>query len=191
MNNGNNRNNEGRLLPINPLGDHRQLLCYQKAEVIYDLTYSFVHKYISLGNRTLDQMIQAARSCKQNIVEGNAAMHTSTEMGIKLLNVAKASLQELLADYEDYLRVRNLQQWDACSKEVEAMQLLGRTHSTSSYFLELADTRTDEVFANMIIVMIHQADALIYKFIQSRYRYFLQEGGFRERLARERQKRRR
>lgn len=186
----NNGNNEIRVQPLNPKGDHRQLLCYQKAEVVYDLTYYFANKYFSKADRTLDQMVQAARSCKQNIVEGNAAMHTSSEIGIKLLNVAKASLQELLADYEDYLRVRNYTRWDVSSEEVEAMQRLGRTHQSSAFFLDLASSRSDVVVANMIIVLIHQADALLYKFMQSHYQQYLQEGGFREKLARERKKHR-
>ena len=79
-------------------GDHKNLICYQKAELIYDITYHFAHAAFSKGDRTIDQMVQAARSGKQNIVEGNADMNTSIEMGIKLLNVAKGSLKELLAD---------------------------------------------------------------------------------------------
>lgn len=97
-------------------GDHRRLLCYQKAEVIYDLTYYFTNRYLQRSDRTIDQMIQAARSGKQNIVEGNSAIPTSIESGIKLLNVAKASLQELLVDYEDFLRVRGYHMWEENSK---------------------------------------------------------------------------
>ena len=90
---------------IKPHGDHRDLICYRKAELIYDITYHFAYSAFERGNRTIDQMVQAARSGKQNIVEGNADLETSIEMGIKLINVAKASFKELLADYEDYLRV--------------------------------------------------------------------------------------
>ena len=86
-------------------GHYKKLIVYQKAECIYDITFYFAHKYLTKGDRTIDQMIQAARSGKQNIAEGSAASSTSKETELKLTNVAKASLQELLADYEDYLRV--------------------------------------------------------------------------------------
>lgn len=89
-------------------GNYRNLIAYQKAECIYDITFYFAHHFLEKGDRTVDQMIQAARSGKQNIAEGSAASTTSSETEIKLMNVAKASLQELLLDYEDYLRVRDL-----------------------------------------------------------------------------------
>ena len=91
-------------------GNYKKLIVYQKAECIYDITYYFAHKFLEKGDRTIDQMIQAARSGKQNIAEGSAASTTSKETELKLVNVARASLQELLLDYEDYLRVRNLKQ---------------------------------------------------------------------------------
>ena len=91
-------------------GNYKDLIVYQKAECIYDITYYFAHHFLSSGDRTIDQMVQAARSGKQNIAEGVSAATTSTEMEIKLINVAKASLQELLVDYEDFLRVRDLEQ---------------------------------------------------------------------------------
>ena len=96
---------------LNQHGHYRNLRVYKVAEIIYDITYYFANKYLRMGDRTIDQMIQAARSGKQNIAEGNQAALTSSETEIKLTNVAKASLEELLDDYEDYLRVRNLQQW--------------------------------------------------------------------------------
>ena len=92
-------------------GHYRHLRVYQVTEMIYDITYYFTQHYLQRGDRTVDQMIQAARSGKQNIAEGNQAAATSSETEIKLTNVAKASLEELLDDYEDYLRVRNLPQW--------------------------------------------------------------------------------
>jgi four helix bundle protein len=101
----NSQQNHEPLLPRT--GNYRKLLTYQKAEAIYDITYYFCKNYLQRGDRTIDQMIQAARSGKQNIVEGSAASATSKETEIKLVNVAKASLQELLIDYEDYLRTRN------------------------------------------------------------------------------------
>ena len=167
-------------------GSYRKLKAYRKAEVIYDLTYYFCKKYLKCGDRTIDQMVQAARSGKQNIVEGNAVALTSSETMLKLLGVARGSLQELLIDYEDYLRVRNLRLWSDDSKEVDAMRKLGKEHEDSVYFLELAQTRSDEVVANMVIVLIYQADTLLNGYINRKYEDFLKEGGFREKLTRER-----
>ena len=167
-------------------GSYRKLKVYRKTEVIYDLTYYFCKKYLKLGDRTIDQMVQAARSGKQNIVEGNEVAETSAETMLKLLGVARGSLQELLIDYEDYLRVRNLRLWAEDSKEVDAMRKLGLEHEDSAFFLELAQTRSDEVVANMVIVLIYQADALLNGYINRKYNDFLREGGFREKLTRER-----
>ena len=163
---------------------------YRKTEVVYDLTYYFCKKYLKCGDRTIDQMVQAARSGKQNIVEGNEVAATSAETMLKLLGVARGSLQELLIDYEDYLRVRNLRLWAEDSKEVDAMRKLGLDHEDSAFFLELAQTRSDEVVANMVIVLIYQADALLNGYINRKYNDFLKEGGFREKLTRERIKNR-
>ena len=171
-------------------GGYRKLKVYRKTEVIYDLTYYFCKKYLKLGDRTIDQMVQAARSGKQNIVEGNEVAETSAETMLKLLGVARGSLQELLIDYEDYLRVRNLRLWADDSKEVDAMRKLGLEHEDSAFFLELAQTRSDEVVANMVIVLIYQADALLNGYINRKYNDFLREGGFREKLTRERVKNR-
>ena len=163
---------------------------YRKTEVIYDLTYYFCKKYLKLGDRTIDQMVQAARSGKQNIVEGNEVAETSAETMLKLLGVARGSLQELLIDYEDYLRVRNLRLWADDSKEVDAMRKLGIEHEDSAFFLDLAQTRSDEVVANMVIVLIYQADVLLNGYINRKYNDFLRDGGFREKLTRERVKNR-
>lgn len=172
--------------PGSHTGSYRRLKVYRKAEIIYDLTFYFCGKYLRKGDRTIDQMVQAARSGKQNIIEGNEVANTSTETFLKLLDVAQGSLQELLADYEDYLRVRNLRLWSPISKEVTAMRKLGIEHEDSAYFLSLAQTRSDEAVANMVIVLIYQADTLLNGYFRKRYNDFLQEGGFRERLTRER-----
>ena len=94
-----------------PHGNYEELLSYQKAEVVFDLTFRFCHRFLKTGDRTIDQMVQAARSGKQNIIEASKASGTSKETEIKLTNVARASLEELLADYRDFLRVRDLGQW--------------------------------------------------------------------------------
>lgn len=107
--------NDDRLL--RPRGDYQTLLSFQKAEIVYDITFRFAHKFLSRGDRTVDQMIQSARSGKKNILEGSKAALTSKETEIKLTNVARASLEELLDDYKDYLRARDLKIWDKDSKE--------------------------------------------------------------------------
>ena len=167
-------------------GRYRTLLAYRKTEVIYDMTFYFCNKYLQRGDRTIDQMIQAARSGKQNIVEGVEFSTTSYEVFLKLLNTAGSSLQELLEDYKDYLRVRHLKLWESNSAEVKAMSKLGRKYQKSDYFLSLAETRNDEVVANMVIVLIHQADILITGYLNQQYQRFLKEGGFSEKLTRER-----
>src|SRR5438874_1397729 len=113
-----------RLLP--PRGDYQTLLSFQKAEIVYDITFRFAHKFLSRGDRTVDQMIQAARSGKKNILEGSKAALTSKEMEIKLTGVGRASLEELLDDYKDYLRARDLKIWDKDSKEARYVRRLGR-----------------------------------------------------------------
>src|SRR5881227_2492211 len=102
---------------IPPHGNYQQLLSYQKAEIVYDLTYRFCQRFLHKGDRTIDQMVQAARSGKQNIAEGSKAAGTSKETEIKLTNVARASLEELLVDYRYFLRVRDFPIWEKDSKE--------------------------------------------------------------------------
>ncbi len=110
---------------IHPVGNYRNLLSYKKTEVIFEMTYFFCNKFLQAGDRTIDQMVQEARSGKQNIIEGCAASATSSKTEIKLVNVAKASLQELLEDYIDYLRTRCQRQREEGSVEWEAMRRLG------------------------------------------------------------------
>ena len=111
--------NMGRMRPMGPMsdredahflpphGNYREMISFQKAELVYDLTFRFCHRFLERGDRTIDQMIQAARSGKKNLLEGSKASLTSKEMEIKLTNVARASLEELLDDYRDYLRARD------------------------------------------------------------------------------------
>src|SRR5947208_9633667 len=109
---------------VPPHRNYRELLSYQKAEIVYDLTYRFCQRFLNRGDRTIDQMVQAARSGKQNIVEGSKASGTSKEMEIKLTNVARASLEELLVDFQDFLRVRDLPLWAKASKEAQYVRRL-------------------------------------------------------------------
>ena len=164
-------------------GNYKKLLVYQKAEAIFDITFYFCHNYLKRGDRTIDQMIQAARSGKQNIAEGSAASSTSKEFEIKLKNVAKASMLELLTDYEDYLRTRDFRQWEDNSMEVEAMRKLCRKHNDSTFYMELVKTRPPETIANIAICLIKQNDYMMFKLLKSLERQFLREGGFREQMA--------
>lgn len=162
--------------------NYKNLIAYQKAECIYDITFYFAHKYLSKGDRTIDQMIQAARSGKQNIAEGSAASVTSSETEIKLTNVAKASLQELLVDYEDYLRVRNLKQWPTDSEKSIQTRAVCRQHSDSGYYREAIEKRSDETIANIAITLIYQTDLLLRKLIEHQKSEFLKNGGIKEEM---------
>lgn len=165
-------------------GNYKKLLSYQKTDVIFRLTYYFCHTYLQKGDRTVDQMVQAARSGKQNIVEGCMVSGTSAKTELKLLNVAKASLHELREDYEDYLKTRGHWQWDEGSKELEAMRRIGREHNDGEYFMQLAQTRPPETIANMVIVLLKQTDYLLHRQIQRLSDDFAQGGGFSERMTR-------
>ena len=170
-----------------PRGDYRTLLSYQKSEVIYQITYRFCRRFLTRGDRTVDQMVQAARSGKQNIVEGSKAAPTSKEMEIKLTNVARASLEELLEDYRDYLRVRDLPLWDKESREAAYARRLGMTAPlTFELFREFTESRPAEVVANIAICLLHQATYLLDRQLQGLEQAFLQEGGLRERMTRAR-----
>lgn len=163
--------------------DYTRLLCYQKSVVVYDLTYHFCARFLDKRDRTYDQMIQAARSGKQNIVEGYVDSPTSTEMSIKLYNIARGSLNELLEDYKDYLRTRKLELWSMSSDKVAYVRKLGKEHNESEYFVNLAESRNDETIANIAIVLIYQADMLLKSFIDSEIKHFSKSGGFREKMT--------
>ncbi len=172
-----------RVLP--PRGDYQTLLSFQKAEVVDDITFRFAHKYLSRGDRTVDQMIQSARSGKQNLLEGSKAAQTSKEMEIKLTNVGRASLEELLADYRDYLRVRDLAIWDKDSKEARFVRRIGcKTPQTFEIYREFYETRPAEVVANIALCLIHQTNYLIDQQLKTLEKEFTNHGGLRERMTR-------
>ncbi len=173
------------LLP--PHGNYRELLSYQKAEIIFDLTFHFTKRYLPRGDRTIDQMRQAARSGKQNILEGSKASGTSKETELKLTNVARASPEELLADYEDYLRTGSFPTWPKNSREALYVRRLGR-NSPQSYetYRPLIETRPPEIIANIALCLINQANYLLDQQIRRLEQNFLKEGGLRERMTRAR-----
>ena len=163
-------------------GNYKKLIVYQKAECIYDITYYFAHKFLEKGDRTIDQMIQAARSGKQNIAEGSAASTTSKETELKLVNVARASLQELLLDYEDYLRVRNLKQWEANNEKSIKTRMVCSRHNESLFYRNAIALRSDETVANIAITMIHQTDVFLRKLTDRLKADFMKRGGIKEEM---------
>ena len=173
---------------VSPRGDFKRLVTYQKAELIYDLTFYFCHNFLDRKDRTIDQMVQAARSGKQNIAEGSLAAATSAKTEIRLTNVAKASLGELLCDYQDYLRTRNLKQWEKDSVEQRFMRNACAKHNDSLYFLNIAQTRNDEVIANMAVCIISQCIILLSRQLASLEKDFLINGGFSENMLKARLK---
>lgn len=164
-------------------GNYRDLIAYQKAECIYDITYYFAHRFLKNSDRTVDQMIQAARSGKQNIAEGSAASSTSSETEIKLINVSRASFQELLTDYEDYLRVRNLGQWSVTSEKAVKTREVCAKHNDSKFYMDRMDARTDGTIANIAITLIHQEDVILRKLLERLQTDFVKNGGIRESMT--------
>jgi four helix bundle suffix protein len=197
-------------------GGYQSLLSYQRAVVVYDATVAFCRDFFAKRDRTVDQMVQAARSGKQNIVEGSMASGTSKETELKLTNVARASLEELLEDYHDFLRTRRTAEWAKDSKEALYVRRLasGRlngtnaTHATNGTAQDSSPTsrpsptsrssvvtydtfrtfedRPAEVRANICISLIHQTNYLLDQQIRRLEQDFLQEGGLRERMTRAR-----
>jgi four helix bundle suffix protein len=182
-------NDENGFIP--PHGNYRELLSYRKAEIVYDLTYRFCQRFLDKMDRTIDQMIQAARSGKQNIVEGSKASGTSKETEIKLTGVARASLEELLIDYGDLLRVRNLPMWQKDSREAQFCRRLGSDpDATYEDYRKFCETRSLAVVANIAICLIHQTNYLLDQQIRRLERDFVKEGGLRERMIRARRQHR-
>lgn len=183
----NNTNSNQAPAPfLKPLGGYRKLRVYRVTEIICDLTYHFAHTYLGKGDRTVDQMVQAARSGKQNIAEGSEAATTSRETEIKLTNVAKASLEELLVDYEDYLRQHGLEQWKQRHPRYEAMREYARSEKIDMEYTLLMGRLDDEELANLCITLINQATYMLRKLIEKQQQQFLEEGGVREQMTKAR-----
>ena len=179
------REEPSRIIP--PHGGYRDLKSYQMAEIVYDATAAFCDRFIDRRSRTHDQMVQAARSGKQNIAEGSMASGTSKKTELKLIGVARASLEELLLDFEDYLRQHGFQVWgkdEAKAKEVRALaRVSNRSYSTYRTYFE---NEEPETAANAAICLIHQANYLLDQQLRDLEQEFLEEGGFTERLYRAR-----
>lgn len=178
-----------RFLP--KTGNYRELLSYRKTEILYDFTFRFCERFLKRGDRTIDQMVQAARSGKQNIAEGSKASVTSTETELKLTNVARASLEELLIDYQDYLRVRDAPLWSKDSKEALYVRELGKRPGESfESYRPFFEDRPPETLANIAICLLHQANYLLDRQIRRMEKDFVEKGGLREKMTRARLERR-
>ena len=164
-------------------GGYRRLKSFQHAELVYDATVRFCDRFIDARSRTHDQMVQAARSGRQNIAEGSQASGTSKKFELKLLGVARASLEELLLDYEDFLRHRGLVLWSKNHSLARLIRSLAyeenRSYETYRSYIE---TCTAEIAANTIICLIHQTNYLLDKQLEQLETAFLRDGGFKERL---------
>jgi four helix bundle suffix protein len=168
-------------------GGYRKLFAYQRAEVVYDATVRFCERFLDRRDRTIDQMVQAARSGKQNIAEGSQASGTSKEMELKLTNVARASLEELLLDFQDLLRTRRLALWGKDDPRALAIRQMAREgHSNHASYAAHVEEADAETAANAVICLIHQASHLLDQHLRRLERAFLLEGGLRERMTRAR-----
>lgn len=163
------------------IGSYETLLVYKKSECVFDITYYFVRTFLNRsGDRTVDQMQQAARSCKQNIVEGYSDAEGSTESEHKLTVIAKGSLEELKEDYRDFQRNNNLEIWDVNHPKYKACLPRFRRHNDSAYYRRQIEGRNAEDIANIALIVIHQTLALLRGLIDRQDRLFLQNGGIKE-----------
>jgi four helix bundle suffix protein len=186
---------------LRPHGGYRRLRSFQVTEIIYDGTVAFCNRFVDKRSRTHDQMVQAARSGRQNIAEGSRASATSSQTELRLVNVARASLDELLLDYEDFLRQRGLPVWSKDDPEARKVRAVGARRTDQSDPTDSADHRKSYshwlehsdpvVVANALICLIHQANYLLDRQIHGLERQFVEEGGYSERLAAARLEKRR
>ncbi len=169
---------------IPPHGGYRNLLSYQRAEVVYLATVRFCERHLDRRDRTVDQMVQAARSGKQNIVEASVASGTSKEMEIKLTNVARASLAELKEDYRDFLRRRGAVEWERDDPHATRLSKLARTPGADYETFRTAVEHSDPaVAANAILGLTKITTYLLDRQILALEQAFLTEGGMRERMT--------
>ena len=166
-----------------PTANWRNLRLYHKSDVLYQLTVVFCRRFLPpYGDRTVDQMVQAARSGKQNIVEGSEDGKTSTEMELKLLNVARASIGELREDYEDYLKGHSLPLWDNKHPRFDGMLSFCREHNDYADYEKLAEKMSAEEFCNMAISVCRMTDKMLVSYLEYLEQRFVTEGGVKERM---------
>lgn len=161
----------------------KDLYFYRKSDVLYRLTVEFCKRFLPAhGDRTVDQMVQAARSGKQNIIEGSEDGQTSSEMEIKLLNVARGSLQELRADYQDYINTHHLSVWPKDNERQQRLRNFCHSHNDYSDYETLVAKMNDEEIANMALTLCHQTDKMMCAYIEKLGNKFVKEGGIKERM---------
>ena len=159
------------------------LFFYQKAEAVYSLTFHFVKRFLpASGDRTVDQMIQAARSGKQNIVEGLADGITSTELQLKLLNVARSSMKELRSDFEDYIRTRHLTTWNLQYPRYDEMLRFCRSHNLVADYEPFFSKWNDEEMCNVALTLLHMIDRMMKTYLAGLDKQFVTQGGIKERM---------
>ena len=159
------------------------LYFYRKSDAIYQLTVDFCRRFLpARGDRTVDQMVQAARSGKQNIIEGSEDGQTSSEIEIKLLNVARGSLQELRADYHDYINTHHLTLWPKDSERMQRLREFCHSHNDYSDYAPLVAKMNDEEMANLVITLCHQTDKMMCAYLERLEKNFVEEGGIKERM---------
>jgi len=170
-------------------GGYQNLKSYQTAQIIHDATVAFCDRHIDRRSRTHDQMVQAARSGKQNIAEGSMASGTSKKTELKLVGVARASLEELLLDYQDFLRQRGLVVWGKDHPQAKQIRALAYAQNRSyETYKSYVENSPPESAANALICLIHQANFLLDQLLRQLGQQFAREGGFTERLYRERRR---
>ncbi len=181
---------DSNLIP--PHGGYAELQSYKMSEIVYDATVVFCDRFIEKRSRTHDQMVQASRSGKQNIAEGSMASGTSKKTELKLVGVARASLEELLLDFKDFLRQRGLPLWEKDDPRVQQIRKLAyasnRSYETYKAYIEQG---SPEVAANAMICLIHQTNYLLDQQLRALEKEFVKEGGFTERLYKARSEARR
>jgi len=181
---------------IRPSGGYRDTASFQTATIIYDATYWFCERFLDSRSRMSDQMVQAARSGRQNIAEGSRAAATSSQTELRLVNVARSSLEELLLDYEDFLRHRHLKKWEPDDPEALAVRRVGQQHPTDpsdrtdlsdeqryALYAKWLDHEDPAIRANALLCLINQANYLLDKQIASLEVQFIEDGGYSEQLA--------
>ncbi len=181
---------------IRPSGGYRELRSFQMATIIYDATYWFCERFLDSRSRMSDQMVQAARSGRQNIAEGSRASATSSQTELRLVNVARASLDELLLDYEDFLRHRHLRRWELDDPEALAVRRIGQKNRSDpsdpsdlsdeqryALYGEWLDHDAPAIRANALLCLIHQTNYLLDKQIEALEAQFIEDGGYSEKLA--------
>ena len=180
-----NQYNENGFIPQH--GGYEKLLSYKKSQIVYDGTIYFCKRFFNKYDRTVDQMVQAARSGKQNIVEASMASATSKETEIKLTNVARASLEELLIDYKDFLRINKYKEWEKTDRySIRLHELNKDPNGTYATFRRGIENENPEICVNVMIGLIKVTSYLLDRQLRKLEEDFLKEGGLRERMTRAR-----